>query len=310
MLITDDARALSCLERSGYYRLSGYWYPFRESTPVPRADGEVDVVVHDQFRNDTTFEQVHNLYVFDKRLRMLFMDAIERVEVGLRVAVALRLGARTPWAHRDASELHPNFSRVPPTPGSVSAHQDWLNNQDRLARRSSEDFVSHFRAKYSDSLPIWIAIELWDFGLLSKLLGGMKHADLSVIAGQYGLPRRDLLTTWVRSISHVRNICAHHGRLWNRALSDQPKLPRLGEVPLLDHIASNQPTTSQLKLAQTRVYAAACAIQYFLRYINPATTWAHRLSEHLDTFPGEPGNCVSLDQMGFPTDWTTLPLWN
>ena len=94
MVISDDALAQSFLNRIGYYRLSGYWYPYRESTL-----SGTNILVADKFRTGTKFSEVVELYVFDKKLRLLMMDVIERVEIALRVQVTLelgKLGARAP----------------------------------------------------------------------------------------------------------------------------------------------------------------------------------------------------------------------
>jgi abortive infection bacteriophage resistance protein len=287
------------LERIGYYRLSGYWYPFHQVRLTPNHPPGYEVL--ESFRPGTDFGKVFDLYVFDKRLRLLFLDAIERIEIGLRVDIALRLGARDPWAHRMPQHLHGNFTKRPdPRTGRIR-HQDWLQRLDDLTAQSREDFVRHFTAKYSSPLPIWMVIELWDFGLLSHFLTGLQVADQTVIASKYGLPRRELLTTWVRSISHIRNICAHHSRLWNRSPTDQPKPPMAGEIPLLDHLAADH-------YGQTRLYAPAAVIQYLLRTINPTTSWGDRLRQHLATFPAVP--TISVAQTGFPSDWDQLPLWN
>jgi abortive infection bacteriophage resistance protein len=160
--------------------------------------------------------------------------------------------------------------------------------------------IKHFRAKYSSDLPIWIAIELWDFRMLSTFLSGMKVADQDTIAAKYNIPRRELLTSWMRAINHIRNICAHHSRLWNCSPSDQPKPPKVGEIPLLDHLANDT-------FAQTRLYAVAAVIQFFLRRINPTTSWAARVDQHFATFPQAPG--IAPGQNGFPNSWKTLPLW-
>src|SRR5665213_3473755 len=106
MGVSDDALAQIYLEKIGYYRLSGYSYPYRESAVV---GGQT--VVSDQFRARTTLAEIVELYVFDKKLRMLALDAIERIEIALRVQITLTLGAYSPNAHRDPNYLHPNFAR-------------------------------------------------------------------------------------------------------------------------------------------------------------------------------------------------------
>ena len=68
--VGDEAKALHYLERIGYYRLSGYWYPFRENDPVQARQKT------NQFKADSYFEDAVKLYVFDKRLRLLALDAL------------------------------------------------------------------------------------------------------------------------------------------------------------------------------------------------------------------------------------------
>ena len=101
MDVGDHARAESYLGQLGYYRLSGYWYPARQTSVGADAAGDPIPVVGDQFRPGTTFQRAVDLYVFDKRLRLLMLDALERIEVSVRVQASLILSARDPFAHRD-----------------------------------------------------------------------------------------------------------------------------------------------------------------------------------------------------------------
>ena len=297
LTITDDGRATVALERIGYYRLSGYWYPLRTSTAA--SPGGLRIV-QDDFRPGSEFSQIVDLYVFDKKLRLLTLDAIERVEVALRTDIALLLGQLSPIAHHDPAYLHGRFTKTLARGRTLTGHQMWLARLDEITSRSREEFVEHFRRTYSTPLPIWMAVELWDFGMLSHFLSGMRHQDQATLAAKYGLPRPELLTGWIRSINFARNLCAHHSRLWNRPLVDQPTLPRRGEVALLDHMAADQHL-------QKRFYAVAAVLRYLLRFINPTTTWATRLGDLVASLPTAPG--ISVRHMGFPRNWIELPLW-
>lgn len=297
LTITDDIRATAALERIGYYRLSGYWYPLRVSTVANPGGTQI---VQDAFRRGSNFGQVIDLYVFDKKLRLLTLDAIERVEVALRTDIALLLGQHSPVAHRDPAYLHGRFTKTLLRGRAMTGHQEWLDRLDNVTARSREEFVEHFRRSYSTPLPIWMAVELWDFGMLSHFLSGMRHQDQATLAARYGLPRPELLTGWVRSINFARNLCAHHSRLWNRPLVDQPPPPRKGEVAWLDHLTADPH-------AQKRYYGVAAVLRYLLRFINPTTSWASRLAGLVVTLPAAPG--ISVRHMGFPKDWADLPLW-
>jgi hypothetical protein len=176
------------------------------------------------------------LYVFDRQLRLLFLDAIERVEVALRVDIAHLLGSPDRFAHRDPLQLHDDFTKKRSPRTGHTHYEDWLQRSEAAFQRSTDEFIKHFKNKYTGRPPVWIEAELWDFGLLSWLLSGLKVADRQVLARRHRLVRPNLLVASIRNINNVRNVCAHHGRLWNRSLGDLSPIPRLREIPLLDHL--------------------------------------------------------------------------
>ncbi len=296
LLCADHVSANAALRRYGYYRLSGYWYPFRQ---VDLAAGGV----LDTFRPGTTIEQVVALAEFDKKLRILVLDALEQIEVALRVDVALVVGRHNPLAHRQSRFLHPTFANKPDSAKpQLTAHQAWLVRHDELTERSREEFVQSFQAKYSTPLPIWIAIELWDFGLLSRFIGLLTVPDRQQLSVRYGIADWRLLESWVRALGQTRNVAAHHSRLWNRALVNvgTPKLPPRGSMPALDHLVSDV-------FAQKRLYAVAVVIQHLVKHIDPHSAWPARLSDLFLTFPT--AAAVTVDATGFPPGWQKLPLW-
>ncbi len=298
MQISDVAKAEEYLQRIGYYRLSGYWYPFRESRVVTK-DGKLSVDILDTFKSGSEFKHVVELYVFDKKLRLIVLDAIERIEIALRVDIAHLLGSYHPCAHREPALLHGKFSR-PDKTGNIW-HQRWLRDLSVREQRSREDFIKHYRQKYSSPMPIWMSIEVWDFGLMSTLFENLQIKDQLIIANKYGVSRPELMVSWIKSINHVRNICAHHSRLWNCSPVDQPKLPKTGEAPLLEH-------WTQDKFSQSRIYPILSIIQFLLLTINPTSLWKHRLKQHLESeFPQVSG--ISIQHAGFPDQWRAIPLW-
>lgn len=289
MKITDKAKALSYLQRIGYYRLSAYWHPFRKANL-------------DTFIGGTLFSQAVDLYVFDKKLRLLLLDALERLEVNLRVDIAHHLGAIDSCAHMKPNLLHGNFTKqIKPKTGKTK-YCEWQKRYQEAVKHSKEEFVKHFEKKYKGDLPIWMAIELWDFGLLSTFFQGMKVSDKQIIADKYNIPNWELLESWLHSMNYVRNVCAHHCHIWNKPLIIHPKLPRKNEIPLLDHIINRDPSL------QGRVYGVIAIIQYLLRFVNPTSTWAKRLREHCDSFPEL--DTVNLANAGFLDGWEKTMLFD
>jgi abortive infection bacteriophage resistance protein len=296
MIISDDALAQSFLNRIGYYRLSGYWFPYRESL----LSGS-KITVTDKFRTGTKFSEVVELYVFDKKLRLLMMDVIERIEIALRVQITLELGKLGAHAHREANLLHPNFQRPSEKGSAESGHQKWLRLHDEAFTRSKEEFAKHFKSKYAgEHPPIWIAAELWDFGAMSFLYSGMRKDGQLAIAKFFGVPSFQIMESWLHTLNVARNICAHHSRFWNKPTPVQPKWPTPMECPDLGHIARN---THSL----TRTYAIACICVHFLKTINPNSSWLTRFKDLAATFPNS--SIVSIQSAGFPVDWNKANLW-
>ena len=301
MSVVDDKSAASYLEQIGYYRLSGFWYPFRKSSFELGKNGRPINVILDDFRPNTSFQGAIELYVFDKKLRLLFLDALERIEVALRTCIALQMGEYNPWSYRDKSFLDGHFGDKVPRGKKQSKFDYFISKYDRSFENSKEDFVVHFKKTYTNPLPVWAAVELWDFGSLSVFLEGMKYKDKRKISEKFNIARPELLPTWVRTLSFVRNICAHHSRLWNKPLIAQPKPPKMGEIPLLEHLIGDE-------FALQRPYAAAAITIYLLKQINPTSRWSNRCKEVVQGFPEGPG--ISVGQIGFPVGWETLELWN
>ena len=295
MVISDVPRATEMLNRIGYYRLSGYWYPFREIVVSGGVAG-----IGDNFKPGTELSCVIDLYIFDKKLRLLLLDAFERIEIALRVQISLTLGLRGSLAHRDPNALHGNFARRNNPRTRRVEHQEWLRRTDEKFDDSREEFAKHFRTKYAgEKPPIWIACEAWDFGAMSHLFGGMQIGDQAKIATEYGLPP-DILESWIRAINVARNVCAHHGRLWNKPIPNQPKWPRAPSILDLAHVAGNTK-------ALTRVYGTAALTRFLLRHTSPATDWSNRLKALCASFPQSP--VIALSAAGFPKGWEALNLW-
>lgn len=314
MQVTDESKALDYLERIGYYRLSGYWYPFRERTeiccPLDPVTGSkpvtgkkkkvrTDRLVLDQFLPGTTFQNAVDLYVFDKKLRLLVLDALERIEIALRVDISHNLGRHDKFAYLRPELFHGGFSSELDANTGLTPHHDWLSKHATLINRSREEFIRHNKAKYGFPVAIWVACEVWDFGTMSTLFAGMTEADQDAISSQYGISNGRVFASWLRSLNYLRNVCAHHSRLWNRNIVDQPRLPPTDEVPSLA-------TFHDDAHRRARPFMLLCMAQYLMQQINPASTWGQRLKELLEKgFPDLSHLGQGLEAMGVDENWQT-----
>jgi len=304
--VTDRPKALEYLQRIGYYRLSGYWFPFRErSGPLTLLDekgrkparlNKVETIALDDFRPGATFENAVKLYVFDKKLRLLVMDALERIEIALRVDISHTLGEIDRFAYLHPAIFHPEFSEKLHNSKGVTLHHEWLGNHAQLISRSKEEFVLHNKTKYGLPLAIWVACEVWDFGTMSRLYAGMREAEQDAISAKYGIHNGRIFATWLRSLNYLRNVCAHHSRLWNRNIVDQPRLPPAAEVPWVAPFQGN----GHLR---ARCFLLLCVARHLLQVVNPNSSWPDRIKEHLQDFPDLDHLELNLAGMGAPDGW-------
>ncbi|WP_240149402.1 Abi family protein [Asaia sp. As-1742] len=297
MVVTDQPKAIEHLQRIGYGRLAPYWQPFQKIAFDSSDPGQKRRL--DAFQGGAEFRHAVDLYVFDKKLRLIFLDALERIEVALRVDLAHALGRRNPWAHRDSVYLDSNRADMVPHHSQQTRHQHWLAHADRTLGRARDDWYREFTATYSSPVPIWMAVEAWDFGTLSKLLEMSHLSDRFAIASRYGL-LPDTLVSWVKALTFVRNICAHHGRLWNTGIVNQPKVPKTTEAPGVAHIRS-------AFVQRSKIYGSAAAASHLVKRINPHTSWSTRMKNHWLHFPEMP--FASASHGGFLPKWDIETIW-
>ncbi|WP_198930122.1 Abi family protein [Rodentibacter sp. Ppn85] len=287
MGVECQQQALHYLENIGYYRLSGYWHPFRQKNEL-QSQQKAKLVLLDDFKPDTYFSTVLNLYIFDKKLRLLALDALERIEMAVRNDVVHLLGKLHPLAHIEPHQtdpqtrnniccLHPNFV-------NTDKYVRWKEKHNKLVERAkNRESIKHYMKQYGGVLPIWVSAEVWDFGLLSQLFAGMRFHDKNMIAKKYGVKHGKTLEQWLKSLNFIRNVCAHHGRLWNLNIVNTA-------APLDDFVSINQ----------YRVFMYLVIMQKMLLTINPKSTWNKRLYELLKSFPNAENGAISIQDMGYP----------
>ena len=162
--------------------------------------------------------------------------------------------------------------------------------------KSREDFVMHFFAKYGDEhtrLPIWMLIELMDFGSMLTFFRGVNDDIKKRIASEVGQPDR-VIGSWLLALNTVRNRCAHHSRLWDWQVGTPVHVPQQRKFPAW-HLPA---------FPNDRIGIILTLSRYWLNTISPANRWTRRVFSHFDEFPA-----IDLAKMGLPLEWRNHPLW-
>ncbi|MCB9425985.1 MAG: Abi family protein [Flavobacteriales bacterium] len=272
--IPNTNRAKKYLSTVGYYRLTGYMYQFQDS--------------NNKFKENVSFDTIIDHYNFDKKLRTIIGEYLERIEVALR------------------SKLTNYYS--------INYGFFWFNNTSLFEESKAFDiirteiaskfenpqeiFLKHYKNKYtSESLPPSnMAMEILTMGKLSRLYKGLSNNyEKRLIAADFGLPS-SILSSWFIYLNNVRNICAHHGRLFNkRVTADRPRIPNRKQYQFNGEISVNFNST---------LYGIIAMIDRLLVKINPTNTFTNKIIDLINQYP-------SIDPlaMGFPKNWKSEPAW-
>jgi abortive infection bacteriophage resistance protein len=276
------------LETVGYYRLSAYWLPFEIPAIAPATRSKT-------FRDGTTFDIIADAYMFDRKLRLLIMEAIERVEIALRSRWTNRLSlAHGAHAHLDAGAFQSGYD-----------HVILLSSLATRAEASKEVFVDHYRRKYTEPFlpPLWVVTELMTFGELSKWFAATRDPRVkSAVASDLGLPTREALEGTLQLLSYIRNICAHHGRVWNRHTVKRIPYIRRFKADLV--VVETIDASGRQLQPDNRVYNPLAVLARLLRHQSPDTTFPARVRELITT-----RTPAQIEAMGFPSDWENRPCW-
>lgn len=275
LLIPDEQKAISYLTNIGYFRLSAYFYPLLE---FPKEQH--------RYKSDASFTKVINMYRFDRKLRLLLFNEIEKIEVAIRSCI-------TNYASLDFGNLF------------WLTDKKFFNNEarfyttlaviDKEIENSKEDFITHFKDTYLESYPpAWMITEIVPFGSLAHIYMNLKDNGLKKkIAQHFGL-QTPVFVSWLIILGGLRNLCCHHARMWNRELPISPSEPRHMKFRWIDTARTDK----------RRMYYRICMLRYLLFTVSPNNTFKDKLKVLLAAYPN-----IDVRAMGFPTNWEDEDIW-
>ena len=272
--VENVAKAENYLRHIGYYRFSAYLHPL---LVMPKTNHV--------FKSNATFSQALEMYRFDRHLRLLMFNQIEKIEIAVRSAIV----------NITSRETGNPFWMTDPT-CFYDANTFLKTKQliDAELAKSREDFIEHFRNTYTDQYPpAWMLAEILPLGVLTRIYSNIKSNQIrKKIAQEFslGVP---VFNSWMTIITVARNNCCHHARVWNRTFALQ----------VLTMRRMTQPWIS-IPVNQRKVYFSLCIIKYFLNVISPDNDMKAKIDTLLTNYPD-----IDIVAMGFPHGWESEPLW-
>lgn len=283
LTIPDRQTAEQFLQHINYYRFCGYGLAFEQS--------------RHNYIPETTFDKIRQSYEFDRSFRDLITESLEIIELDVRATIAYTF-ARTygPFGHTDSVNFTSRFGNS----RRNITHHSWTQKLQSEAKRSSELFIQHFKRTYAEfpNLPVWTAAEIMSFGALSTMYNAMHSQDQKNISSRYNLQPK-LLASILHHLVYLRNLCAHHARIWDKTWKISPLLPagKVWKPPLLP---DNGHIFATLLLQSVILNKCHAEIQFY-------ADWKKRVEELIENqFPATPN---ALNRMGLTINWQNHPKW-
>ena len=225
------------------------------------------------------------LYRFDKKLRLLIFNEIEKIEVAVR-SVIVNLGSEligNPFWITDCNNFVDN-----------NKFEKTLKLIDSELNRSREDFILHFKETYSNPYPpAWILAEILPLGVMTNIYSNIKNKKIKKrISQTFGLQIAPF-ESWMTIVTLTRNSCCHHARVWNKQNTIQPMIPLKMEQPWI-----------VLPTDTLRIYFDLCIIKFFLNTIAPNNDLKLNLQKLFIEYTE-----IDLSALGFPNGWEKEALW-
>lgn len=264
LIVDDEAYAKKILNDISYFRLVKAY-----SLNLKTKNG--------CYNKQTTFKEIVDLYLFNANLRQIIFPEIEKVEINVRCRLANFFAEQYGVLGYLQAE---NFA-------NENYHAEFLKDiNEEIGRNSKAPFVRNFRENYEGGyLPIYALVEVFSFGTLSKFYKNMLNKDKKAIAKTFGVGYT-YFESWLESISYVRNICAHYGRIYNAKLSKTPILYK---------------EYTQAGIGNNRIYGVLLCLKHLLKNDTHWNLFVDNIELLFDKY-----ECVQIITMGFPENWKEL----
>ncbi len=274
LVIENKDNALCSIRSVGYYRLSAYLYPFLR---MPKTNHI--------FKEGCRFEQVMLIYTFDRQLRLLIFDQIERIEIAVRSAIVNITSKDT---------NNPFWMTDERTYANKDKFKKTMELIDKELQSTREEFIKHFRGTYSNPYPpAWMLSEILPFGVLTRVYENLANNQIrKKIARYFGL-NVPVFSSWLTIITVTRNACCHHARVWNRKFSIRALLMNRWECPWVSE-----------SVQQGRIFFTLCILKYLMDVVYPENKLKENLTSLMAEYP-----MIDTTAMGFSENWLNEPLW-
>ena len=261
-IISDKDKCLNFLKKVNYYNISAYFMLFKDKDGL--------------YKSNVDFEYIYKIYEFDRKIRTLIFSTIEEIELHLRTQLsyyhANHYGALGYLKNQNYNRYHKHSSFI-----------DKIQ-EECIRKNINNPVIVHHNLKYDGKIPIWVIVEFFSIGMLSKFYADMETQDKKTIAKQVFNTSFLYLETWLKCLTVLRNKCAHYARLYNTRFIVRPKL---------NLNLNREPYLFEQLIVLKNLY-------------KNAKKWNNNFMITLSALMEEYEVYISLENIGFPENWEEI----
>lgn len=298
LIFIDENNAKKILISNNYYNvINGY------------KDLFITNGTKDNFINGTTFEEIYSLYIFDKKIKDIFLEYILKVENNLRSYIAYYFSmyhGNDNYLKLDSFETLNNVSNV-----SIETKKNKIRNiQDLIGTIHKEisktintkEYINHYLVDYG-FIPMWVLVNILSFGTLSKFLELMKQNERIQISQHFNILENELIQN-TKLLAYFRNLCAHDDRIYN------VKVPKYLYIPdnKYHNLLNLTKLQSMYMYGKNDLFALLITLKIMLSE-NEFNTLYNKINGRIISL-SKNLNIVSINEvlkiMNFPTNWQDI----
>lgn len=287
LIIDDEAYAIEMLKQVGYFKLiGGYKHLFKNKTTK-------------KFKDNTHFEDIVRLYMFDETLREINLKYILKAEQHLKSLISYHFCDRY-GESQTAYLTKTNYEYTTARNKQDIDKLVKLLNDNYISHSTDYPYINHTKSKHGN-LPLWVLINALTFGNISKMYLLFSQGLRICISKNYKYLNEKQLGQITTVLTKFRNACAHGERLFTYRTKDS--IPDL----LIHKKLSIPQKGTQYIYGKNDLFSVVISLRYLLlpeQFKEYKQALSRVINDYLQisVIP----QTEILHEMGFPPDWKNI----
>jgi len=261
----------------------------------------------DFYKEGASFKEIYSLFEFDRKLRMIFLSKILKIEHNIKSLIAYHFSKK--YGYRDYFLLE-NFRRPSKKITSGNIEKVIYVLEETIKKSiNKDDTINHYSNKYG-YVPLWVAINVFTLGNTNKFYGILKNEERSNVSKYYNI-QPDKFQNFLRNIVFFRNKAAHGLRFYNAKYKNfnlKHNIKTTENISIYEYFAISKNENGNYIKGRNDLFSLLICLKFFLNY-EDFSNLIINIDEEINSLDKKLKTIVIkdvLNSMGFPEKWQEL----